>query len=1106
MVFGYIDMKRLIAIILSCIALSVNATKVYVSSTGSDATGNGSLSNPYALVSYACTQASAGDTVFILAGTIDQGTTQIVKPVGVSILGEGNASVILTSFTHSSSFQGAIYCASTSGQLTNDNSSISYVRISGNNLAAHRAIYVGYRNNLKIHHCTIENFFVGGIFVNVSATYPTLFASGIEITDNVLNNCATLVRADGTTVENNGALRIRGTTGIIISGNTIDLTFKENGLNGHSMSCTRNKKMKTYNNIFRRLNHEVYSNGNRRWDFFWEEWDYKGDGEFYNNTLYGLGKFSLGGEFNDIESDCSFGYDVYNNQFLNETNNPKYVGSTEIATYAICVEGDGHKKVRVFNNRIQRYEYGIEISTPTSGEGYWHHNWQMRDIEVFNNIIEHIGCIDYTYGTGIWIINETNNEPYFGTFKNIKILNNTVTAANIPGYQSRYGITCNINSYYDSLQIVNNIVSGFRLYPVGIWEHANDSLELNYLRVIYNCLNSTENNTIYLEANERTIVTDSDIVTGNITADPQFASTVTYALSSTSPAIDAGINVGIPYKGLAPDIGAKEFSDYATYYVSQSGLDDASRNGSVGQEWATLSYACSRVTRAGDTIRVTAGNYNETAQCNLSAGVSIRGAGRTTTKITAASSLTRLIYASSTAGTNGNQLISDITFDFNMNALFGVQFFGRSNVIIERTGFENSLRYGLTIADVLGRSENTEPVNWAENNIIRYCHFVNCGRDSFASYTWEADGAIDISGQENMLIYGNDIDNKTGGRYAYGIKGLFYGGFFKGLKIYDNKIRTNIRDVAGEQSFGFNVELWTGVGGNEVYHNDCNGCIDIGGRGWWDSCGYGYAIKVYENVLIRDTRPTNQPEAGLILESGGKDGCYFYRNWVENFTTGFTLGTTANSIVQGYDGVWVTYNIFCNIGYATGGVGAGIGGYNLSSGVTIKNYNVLNNVIHKVNNSSGWGISYEYATANNWENVNLKNNIVFNAYTPIQFRNQTVTSMYIHNNLTYGATRTISHSDSWANSTITLREILNNLENTNPLFNSVGTDFSLQSNSPCINVGTYVGLTRDFYNRKLVGVPDIGAIEYGAIGDINFGKNRQGVMLKSRNWKMMIYN
>ena len=48
-----------------------------------------------------------------------------------------------------------------------------------------------------------------------------------------------------------------------------------------------------------------------------------------------------------------------------------------------------------------------------------------------------------------------------------------------------------------------------------------------------------------------------------------------------------------------------------------------------------------------------------------------------------------------------------------------------------------------------------------------------------------------------------------------------------------------------------------------------------------------------------------------------------------------------------------------------------------------------------------------------------------------------------------------------------------------PLFVST-SDFRLQAGSPAINAGIDVGLTQDFTGRFLVGLPDIGAYEFGA--------------------------
>jgi len=42
--------------------------------------------------------------------------------------------------------------------------------------------------------------------------------------------------------------------------------------------------------------------------------------------------------------------------------------------------------------------------------------------------------------------------------------------------------------------------------------------------------------------------------------DPQYVGSPNYHLLASSPNIDAGIDVGLPYYGLAPDIGAYEYS------------------------------------------------------------------------------------------------------------------------------------------------------------------------------------------------------------------------------------------------------------------------------------------------------------------------------------------------------------------------------------------------------------------------------------------------------------------------------------------------------------------------------------------------------------------
>ena len=144
-----------------------------------------------------------------------------------------------------------------------------------------------------------------------------------------------------------------------------------------------------------------------------------------------------------------------------------------------------------------------------------------------------------------------------------------------------------------------------------------------------------------------------------------------------------------------------------------------------------------------------------------------------------------MIYCYSSTLTNGNQSISHITIDGNMVAQFGVRIFGRNNFIFQNVEVKNTVRYGLTYADRQSRGTLVAPTAYATGNRIltAFSQTAAGTRVNYGYYTWQADAAIDISGQQDMEIAFNDIDNVTGGRHATVIKGLTGGGFHRGLKI-----------------------------------------------------------------------------------------------------------------------------------------------------------------------------------------------------------------------------------------------------------------------------------------------------------------------------------
>jgi hypothetical protein len=99
--------------------------------------------------------------------------------------------------------------------------------------------------------------------------------------------------------------------------------------------------------------------------------------------------------------------------------------------------------------------------------------------------------------------------------------------------------------------------------------------------------------------------------------------------------------------------------------------------------------------------------------------------------------------------------------------------------------------------------------------------------------------------------------------------------------------------------------------------------------------------------------------------------------------------------------------------------------------------------------------------------ANIKNNIVSTTGTGYALNdigaNNTINDS---NNLVYGTNK---YSGTWAKT--------GNVE-LDPLFVSAGTNFHLQSASPAINAGAYLGLASDIEGNPIIGAPDIGAYEY----------------------------
>ena len=532
-------------------------------------------------------------------------------------------------------------------------------------------------------------------------------------------------------------------------------------------------------------------------------------------------------------------------------------------------------------------------------------------------------------------------------------------------------------------------------------------------------------------------------------------------------------------------------SNVNTFYIDPNGVDTSSRNGSITAPWKSLSYACSQVTKSGSIIHVVAGTYTETLQCNLALGVNIEGDGDNSiikshiTGSVYSNSFTIMLVSSST--TNGNQHISNIKMDGDSLTAYGAIYIEkRSNVEISHCTFVHFFYYGIGF-----EGGNTEsggfvypPTIYPNNNSIHDCVIDDCSAYYPANekVTGEGKGAIIVDGQEGMLIYNNILTqtSRPAGNNGYLIKGVT--GLNKGLKIFNNTI---VKAPYDRTTWDFAIELWLNRGGVEIYDNDITGSVDISGSSGeltaatQKTGSYTYGVYIHDNYIHQTNSESSEGIRGILIEQSAEDVII-----AKNHITGVAEG------------------IYCPLGYA--------------GGSTFKNINISYNIIENLDgpNWQTWGMLIENPGGYTADNINIYNNVItarenglttmYGIEVPIV---GTTTNVNIKNNIVEGFDHEPIYASGSSGQTLRYLSIENNIfynngNNNQPLFNGItpdpytytyknnkegvdpkfvdasNDDYHLQSNSPAINNGTYVGLTRDYDGKVVNNPPDIGAFEY----------------------------
>ena len=521
-------MRYALIMLLLCYSLTLRATTYYVATTGSDS-NSGSSSSPWKTLAYAGSKAKAsGDIIHVNAGTYTE-TSQCVLAPGVSIEGVGVTSIIKSHYTSSGSGDGLINLSSSS-QNTPGNQSISYLKLDGDNLTGNGAIYVHYRGNVLVHHCTIVDFSSTGIIVegeNSWNSQPVTFSSGNQIYNNTITNCH---GGSG-----GGNIRITGQTACLIHDNIVDGRARSMQ---NSVTLSNNKATTIYNNTFYTLN-----NRGSAFNFVFEIWDTWGGLEIRNNTFNGGGTIDVGGHYT-YKGSYPFGVSIHNNDMILpalEVYNASEVIAITVESWTTLND------VYIYSNHIKNFGTGVQVTFGMNSGG------TASNFYIYNNLFDNIGysntqggssAIGFVYQAGVSV----------ASWKNINIMNNVIKGG---GSSSNMGIRYHMTGATTNLSIKNNIITGFGTRAVNF---VNEGGSLSNVQIANNIFyNNGE--TVNLGGISPSSYTNSP----NYTSDPLFVSATDFHIQSGSPAIGKGAVIsgvttdyaGNSYKN-PPSIGAYE--------------------------------------------------------------------------------------------------------------------------------------------------------------------------------------------------------------------------------------------------------------------------------------------------------------------------------------------------------------------------------------------------------------------------------------------------------------------------------------------------------------------------------------------------------------------
>jgi hypothetical protein len=494
---------------------SVVANDYYVNPTGNDTSGNGSAGSPWKTLKYAVSTVSAnqGHTIHLSSGVfIESGPINL--PAGINISGAGRDQTVIkaqSSFFYNPVNPGYSYekylIRLFEYNPTQGNQTLKNFKIDGDNKQLHGGIYVKFRNNVTIEGLEVTGTNFNGIwFFDVKDS---------KIIDTRFINCSW--GSEGYSV---GALNLGNVERVLIDNVYID---EDTGYGIKAIGPSG------YNNVIelRILNSHVTVNPYGLWN----------NGQAPNIAIE-LWQVDL------VKCEIANTYVDNTISLVNSNANP----STGVQTIRV------HHNVLDMEARANGAGYGIELTIHDAevDHNYIHKgsyaiaNWDnpMENWEIHHNTFYAIsgtypGEIVRSQWSGLHNVNFYNNTIEFDSDKTTNVI-------------GLYGGTSeNINVKNNLIVDSNPTVHNY--YPSS-FVHLENSASLSLLTVQNNLFKDLPIGSVSGTYSDNISNIDPGVTKVGVRPSPY------YVPNTSSPLIDAGLNIGQVFDGIAPDIGAYEYA------------------------------------------------------------------------------------------------------------------------------------------------------------------------------------------------------------------------------------------------------------------------------------------------------------------------------------------------------------------------------------------------------------------------------------------------------------------------------------------------------------------------------------------------------------------